>query len=75
MFFCDITKMRITEMPTLRSQTDKILFLEIRRIVEKGLGTSSLPQVVLISSTKQIRTKSLYMAKKHEKNITRFDQC
>ena len=37
-----------------RSQTDKNILSRIKGIVEKGLGTSLLPQVVLISSIKPI---------------------
>ena len=60
--FCDVTKLRIAGLPMVRSQTDENVFSHIQGIVEKGLGTYLLPQVVLISLIKPISNSIFFKA-------------
>ena len=46
----------------VQSQTDENVFSHIQEIVEKGLGTYLLPQVVLISLIKPISNSIFFKA-------------
>ena len=67
--FCDVMKLQNARLPMVRSRRGQSVFLQIRVILEKGLGhLFIIPQVVLISSVKLILS-SISLAVKNVQNV------